>query len=306
MDESKGFVSKSIIQHEASKKFSMADPSPKTVEIDLESLHSFKNHPFKVICDKNMAALTASIKENGIITPLIVRRSGSVYEIISGHRRAAAALDAGLETVPCTIVDYDDEEATLCMCDSNLQREKLFPSERAKYVYIKYNILAKRRAYGDGRSVRLIAKEFGMSPATVSRCLNLYDLGPHLMDYVDKKKLKEKLAIAKVYPMRKSTREKIYYSIHDHDTSFDEKCLDMILAADRKDILTQEMFDDIVSRYMGERDREKASKKTNGNAAPTIPAGAIMNYFPASYTGVQIEEKLLKLLEQNKDLLDTL
>ncbi len=289
----------SSIPQEGRIKFNHLNEGPlslKPIEIPLESLHSFNVHPFKVIYDKSMQALTASIKENGIIAPLIVRPDGDGYEIISGHRRAGAAREAGLNTVPCMIVDYNDEEATLCMCDSNLQREKLLPSERAGYVYLKYNILDKRRLYGNGNRARRLAKEFGMSEKTIFRCLNLYELGPRIMEAVDDKKLKEASAADKIYPMRKTTQKMLIVAVYEHDISFDDKCLDKILEADRKEELSQEMFDDIVSSYLKEKNMTHNTTKKNPIFSPKI-----LSYFPQSYSNAQVEVEILNLLEQNKD-----
>lgn len=288
--------------------YSSADvPAAGTVEIDVDKLHSFRNHPFKVIYNKDMDALTGSVKESGIITPLIVRKDGDGYEIISGHRRKSAAQEAGLKAVPCIIVDYDDEEASLCMCNSNLQREKLFPSERAKYVYIKYNILMKRRNLGtvseEGRTRNVIAKEFGMSPTAISRCLALYKLGEQFMELVDQKKISEGLATEKVSQLSEKARDMVIARIVNYGTKFDASVLDELIEEDKVRFLTQEKFDEIVDRYEKRKEAEKEKSKQQKGVKSIQFDSRIADYFPASYTSSQIQAAVFKLLEKSKDSL---
>ena len=252
-----------------------------TVSIPLKRLHDFKHHAFKVINDRAMDALVASVKENGIITPLIVRRDGNDYEVISGHRRKEAAAILKLETVPCTIADYDDEEALLIMCNSNL-----LPSERAKSISIKYDILMKRKGLerdGSGRTRNTVAKEMGVSPSLIDRCRFLYGLGDRIMEVVDLGNIRETLAVNKVRFMNATARDLLFSRIRRHNTVFTERCLDEVLAYDKRGELTQDLLDRIVERHEKKKEAAKERRKEQGTI-PTIPGAAIARYFPKTYT----------------------
>ncbi len=173
-----------------------------TVEISVRDIYSFENHPFKVLDDEKMEELVESIKENGILTPVIVRKdSDDLYEMISGHRRLHAAKIAGLETVPAIIKDLTDDEAIIYMVDANLQREEILPSEKAFSYKMKYD--AMKRVAGRQRkdskntaqvgpnswTANLVAVEVGESRNQVKRYLRLTELIPELLDLVDAKRL---------------------------------------------------------------------------------------------------------------------
>ena len=177
------------------RKEDQRDPDEKVVEIEIERLRDFKNHPFKVQADSQMKELQESIKKYGILNPLIVRpRPEGFYEIISGHRRKYAAQQLKYTKVPVIIRYMIEEDAIISMVDANLQRERISPSEKAFAYKMKYDVL-KRKAgrrkcrqvdYLTGKkSVEVISEECGDSPKQVQRYLKLTRLIPELLEKVD-------------------------------------------------------------------------------------------------------------------------
>lgn len=164
-------------------------------EIDIEKVYEFKNHPFKVIDDASMHELEESILENGILTPVIVRldEKGN-YEMISGHRRLYAAKKVGLETIPAFVREMSDDQATIAMVDSNLQRDKILPSEKAKaykmrYEAMKHQGIKKSTSSQVGRKSwadEELAEQVGESRNQVHRFLRIAELIPELLELVDK------------------------------------------------------------------------------------------------------------------------
>ena len=158
------------------------------MEVPLKDLHAFKNHPFKVQDDEDMEKLVESIREYGVLHPGIARprKKGGGYELIAGHRRKHASEAAGKDTMPVFIRDYDNDEATIIMVDSNLQREEILPSEKAKAYRMKFDAL-KHQGKGKGLTVDLLGKDAGESGKTVQRFIRLSYLSDPLLAYVDDK-----------------------------------------------------------------------------------------------------------------------
>ena len=177
------------------EKTEQYDPDEKIIEIELERLRSFTNHPFKVQADSQMIELQDSIKKYGILNPLIVRpRPEGVYEIISGHRRKFAAEQLGYRKVPVIIRVMKDDEAVISMVDSNLQRERISPSEKAFAYKMKYDVIKRktgRRKCGQvdhhsgKKSIEIIGEECGDSPKQVQRYIKITELIPELLEKVD-------------------------------------------------------------------------------------------------------------------------
>ncbi|MBR6954160.1 MAG: ParB/RepB/Spo0J family partition protein [Clostridia bacterium] len=169
------------------------------VQIPLAELHPFKDHPFRVVDDERMQETVESVREYGVLVPAIVRpQEGGGYEIVSGHRRKRACELAGLETMPVIVRDLDDDEAVIIMVDSNLQRENILPSERArayrmKMAAIKHqgerHDLTSRQIGTKLRADEQVAADSGESARTVQRFVRLNSLVPQLMDMVDEKKV---------------------------------------------------------------------------------------------------------------------
>ena len=171
-------------------------------DIEISRIHSFANHPFKVLDDDKMDDLVESIKQNGVLTPVLVRPDkNNSYEMISGHRRMHAAIKAGLETIPAIVRDIEDDEAIVIMVDANIQREELLPSEKAFAYKMKLEALTHQGKRTDltcdqlgdklnnKKSVQLLAEEVGDSKSQVQRFIRLTALIPELLDLVDEKQI---------------------------------------------------------------------------------------------------------------------
>ena len=174
-------------------------------DIEISRIHSFANHPFKVLDDDKMDDLVESIKQNGVLTPVLVRPDkNNSYEMISGHRRMHAAIKAGLETIPAIVRDIEDDEAIVIMVDANIQREELLPSEKAFAYRMKLEAMKRQGVRNDltlcqnGTKYRtdvVIAEQVGESARNVQRYIRLTELIPELLDMVDAKKLNFTIAV---------------------------------------------------------------------------------------------------------------
>ena len=178
------------------------DKREKVQNIPLSEFHPFRDHPFKVVEDDKMKETVESIREYGVLVPIIARpKEEGGYEIISGHRRCHASELAGLQTVPVIVRNLDDDEATIIMIDSNLQRENLLPSERAKAYKMKLEAMKRQWQRNDltcgqnghklsgTKSRDIVAEDAGESARTIQRYIRLTELIPDLLDMVDDKKL---------------------------------------------------------------------------------------------------------------------
>lgn len=173
-----------------------------TKEIKICDLKEFENHPFKVIENEDMEYLKQSIQENGILMPIVVRElSPNLYEILSGHRRTKACKLLGIETIPCLVRDFNDEQSTILMVDSNLQREVILPSEKAFAYKLKLNALKKQGKRTDltcdqvehklknKKSIDIVAENSNESRNQIQRYIRLTHLEKDLLDMVDDKVL---------------------------------------------------------------------------------------------------------------------
>jgi len=160
------------------------------IEVSINELHPFKNHPFKVIQDEKMKELVESIKERGVLVPCIVRKSDREgYVLISGHRRTAACKIAGLETIKVMVKEVTDDEATIIMVDSNIQRENLLYSERAYAYKMKFEAMKHQGSKGNKITTAEIGEEVGESGRQIQRYIRLTELSQPLLDFVDEKKI---------------------------------------------------------------------------------------------------------------------
>ena len=176
------------------------------LDLEVEKIRSFKNHPFKVVDDEKMQDLVESIRVNGILSPVLVRPIGNdIYEMVSGHRRMHAAIILGMEKIPAIIRDMTDDEAIVKMVDANIQREELLPSEKAFAYKMKFE--AMKRTAGRPRkenstqigwnleTAELVGKEIGESKNQVRRSIRLTELIPELLDYVDQRRIQFTVAV---------------------------------------------------------------------------------------------------------------
>ena len=166
-----------------------SNQTEQVVEVPLEDLHTFKNHPFRVLDDAKMEETVESIKKYGVLMPGIARpRKEGGYEIIAGHRRKRGSELAGKTTMPVFIRNYTDDEATIIMVDTNIQREDILPSEKAKAYSMKYEAM-KHQGKTGGNTLDVIGEQAGESGKTVQRYIRLAQLSDELLELIDKKKI---------------------------------------------------------------------------------------------------------------------
>ena len=278
------------------KKTDVRDPDEKVVEIEMERLRAFPNHPFKVIGDSQMIELQDSIKKYGVLNPLIVRpKIEGYYEIISGHRRKYAAEKLGYKKIPVIIRMLQDDEAVVIMVDSNLQREHILPSERAFAYKMKLDAIKNQGARSDLtssqvgtklRSDEKVAKDSGESRNQVQRFVRLTNLVPELLDMVDEKKISFNPAVELSYLDEKQQQD----FLEAMDASQNAPSLSQAIRI--KKLAQQGEFDyDAVYNIMNE---EKKSELDT----VTIKNETLRKYFPRNYTPRQMESIIIKLLDQ--------
>ena len=264
-------------------------------QIPIGELFPFKNHPFKVLDDESMQRTVESVEQYGVLSPLIARpRPEGGYEIISGHRRQHAAQLAGLDTLPVIVRQMDDDAAVLLMVDSNLQRENILPSERAFAYKMKLEALKNQGARSDLTSVQVapklstekIGEEVGMSKDNVKRYIRLTNLVPELLDMVDEKKIAFNPAVELSYLDTNQQRDFL-------EAMNDTQNAPSLSQAQRLKKLAQEghFSYDVAFAVMGEEKKDEMDKVV-------IKNDTLRKYFPRSYTPKQMEDTIIKLLEQ--------
>ncbi len=264
-------------------------------KINLSELHPFPDHPFGVRDDVAMEEMVESIREYGVLVPAIARpREDGGYELISGHRRKHACELAGIDTMPVIVKDIDRNAATIIMVDSNLQRENILPSEKAKAYKMKLEAIKRQGARHDltsdqvGRkfeSADLVAQQSSDSKTQVRRYIRLTELEPELQKMVDEGKIGMTPAVELSY--LKPDEQKLLI-----DTIDSEQATPSLSQAQRMKRLSQEgkLNDDTMLGIMMEQ-----KKPENWNL--TLPMDKIKRYFPRSYTPQRMEETIIKLLE---------
>ena len=264
-------------------------------QIPIGELFPFKNHPFKVLDDESMQRTVESVEQYGVLSPLIARpRPEGGYEIISGHRRQHAAQLAGLETQPVIVRQMDDDAAVLLMVDSNLQRENILPSERAFAYKMKLEALKNQGARSDLTSVQVapklstekIGEEVGMSKDNVKRYIRLTNLVPELLDMVDEKKIAFNPAVELSYLDEAQQRDFL-------EAMNDTQNAPSLSQAQRLKKLAQDghFSYDVAFAVMGEEKKDELDKVV-------IKNDTLRKYFPRSYTPKQMEDTIIKLLDQ--------
>ena len=266
-------------------------------QIPIGELFPFKNHPFKVLDDESMQRTVESVEQYGVLSPLIARpRPEGGYEIISGHRRQHAAQLAGLETLPVIVRNMDDDAAVLLMVDSNLQRENILPSERAFAYKMKLEAIKNQGARSDltsGQivqksklSIERVAEDAGEGYKTVQRFIRLTNLIPELLDMVDEKKIAFNPAVELSYLDTNQQRDFL-------EAMNDTQNAPSLSQAQRLKKLAQEghFSYDVAFAVMGEEKKDELDKVV-------IKNDTLRKYFPRSYTPKQMEDTIIKLLEQ--------
>ena len=266
-------------------------------QIPIDDLHPFTNHPFKVLDDEAMTRTVESIAQYGVLAPLIARPrpDGDGYEIISGHRRQYAAKLAGLDTLPVIVRQMSDDAAVILMVDSNLQREHILPSERAFAYKMKLEALKNQGARSDltsdqvGQklwSVEQVASDVGESKTQIQRFIRLTSLIPELLDMVDEKKIAFNPAVELSY-LDESQQRDFLEAMNDTQNA------PSLSQAQRLKKLAQEghFSYDVAFAVMGEEKKDELDKVV-------IKNDTLRKYFPRSYTPKQMEDTIIKLLEQ--------
>ena len=262
------------------------------MEIDIASIHPFAGHPFKVVDDDKMQDLVESVRENGVITPVLIRpTAGNQYEMISGHRRMHAAELAGLSTIPAIVRDMTDDEAVIAMVDANIQREELLPSEKAFAFKMKMDAI-KHQGITFGHDVQKwsheeIGKKSGMSGRQVNRYIRLTELVPELLDLVDCKKINLTLAVDISY-IDKEIQKWINEYIRDNGYIKPNQ-----ITALRKQLETETISQNFMISIFN---NAIAPKKTNRKI--TLSEKKLTRYFPPEYSQEQMEKVIETLLEE--------
>ena len=266
-------------------------------QIPIGELFPFKNHPFKVLDDESMQRTVESVEQYGVLSPLIARpRPEGGYEIISGHRRQHAAQLAGLDALPVIVRNMDDDAAVLLMVDSNLQRENILPSERAFAYKMKLEAIKNQGARSDltsGQivqksklSIERVAEDAGEGYKTVQRFIRLTNLVPELLDMVDEKKIAFNPAVELSY-LNEAQQRDFLEAMNDT-----QNAPSLSQAQRLKKLALEGHFSyDVAFAVMGEAKKDELDKVVIKNET-------LRKYFPRSYTPKQMEDTIIRLLEQ--------
>ena len=267
-------------------------------KLDVTKLKEFENHPYKVKHDDEMEMLIESIKEHGILSPIIARPlENDEYEIISGHRRLFASKRAGLTEVPALVVEMDRDNAAIALVDSNLHRDNISPSEKAFAYKLKMEAMSRQGYRSDLTSGQLVPKSddnrtsaeigeaYGESYKTVQRYIRLTNLHPKLLEYVDEGRIAFTPAVELSY-LNDIEQMDLIQTIESED------CTPSLSQAVRMKKLSQagELDDDKIFEIMSE---EKANQKERIK----IPTERVRKFFPKNYTNSQIEDEIVRLCE---------
>ncbi len=257
-------------------------------EIALSELHEFKGHPFKVLNDEKMQETMESVREHGVLMPGIARpRSEGGYEIIAGHRRKHACELVGLETMPMFIRDYTDDEATIIMVDSNIQREDILPSEKAKAYRMKYDAMKHQGSRTGGLSLEELGEIAGESAKTVQRYIWISRLLEPLLDMVDLGKIGIMQAVDISF-LSKDAQQWVLVAIQDTNVVLTKQQSAMLKESEKKGELTFPMV-----RLLLEKEKPAERKVI-------IKNDRINSYFPDTYSTDDIEKIIFQLLDKWK------
>ena len=269
-------------------------------DIEISRIHSFVNHPFNVLDDDKMDDLVESIKQNGVLTPVLVRPDkNNSYEMISGHRRMHAAIKAGLETIPAIVRDMEDDEAIVIMVDANIQREELLPSEKA-FAY-KMKLGAMKRQAGrppknnscqNGTNLRSdeeLGNLVGESARSIQRYIRLTELIPDLLDYVDKKRLQFTVAVDISY-IDKEIQTWLFEYIKENGTVKAVQVAALRTALEAEPMTQAKMISILVNSQPGRKQEQKI----------ILSEKKLRNFFSDKYTAEDMESVILELLDQWK------
>lgn len=264
----------------------------------LRELHPFKNHPFRVLDDDRMMETVESVKAYGVLVPIIARPSEDGYEIVSGHRRKRACELAGLDEIPVIVRNLDDDEAVIIMVDSNLQRENILPSERAKAYQMKLEAIKRQtargrpvgdnsRQVGENYSVSKVAEDLGESERQVQRFIRLNQLEQTLMDKVDSGKLAFTTAVELSY-LKPEEQQWLDAALEETQQTPSLSQAQRMKRESKQGTLSAESMMEIM----------RENKQTIPSRGSFIlPQDRLLKYFPRTYTAEQIEKTIYKLLD---------
>lgn len=268
----------------------------KVMDIQMDKLIGFRNHPFQVKDDESLKMLCESIQEYGVLSPLLARpTTDGNYEIVSGHRRKAAAMKLGLEKLPVLVRDMTDDEAVILMVDSNIQRENLLPSEKAYAYKMKLEALKRQGTRTDltscqvgtrFRSDMLVASDTNESARTVQRYIRLTNLEKPILDLVDEGRIAFSPAVELSY-LTKLEQAELWDIMQSEDCTPSLSQAVRMKKLSKIAQLTPETIFDIMSE-------EKANQKERIR----IDVNQLRKYFPKNYTTVQMEKSILRMLEE--------
>lgn len=273
------------------------------MDIELEKIRPFKNHPFKVMDDDKMHVLVESIRANGILSPVLIRPIGNdVYEMISGHRRMHAAHLLGLERLPSIIREMSDDEAVIKLVDANIQREELLPSEKAFAYKMKLDAL-KRKAgrpskensgqndqnYFGTVSRDILAEEAGESSKQIQRYIRLTELIPPLLDYVDQKRLQFTVAVEVSY-IDPEIQKWLFEYIKENGT----------VKLNQVSLLRAELQTGDISQAKMIALLNSTKPVTSSSKKLSFSRKRLQQYFPENYTLAQMQEIIESLLSEWK------
>lgn len=264
------------------------------VNIAISELHGFKNHPFKVIDDEKMEDMVESIREHGVLVPLIVRKTDTGYEIIAGHRRKHACEKIGINNIPVIIKELTDDEAIIMMVDSNIQREEILPSEKAFSYKMKLEAIKRQGLRTDltssqvgtklKRSDEILAEETGESRNQIQRYIRLTYLITDFLDMVDSKKLPLNTA-AELSFLKKKEQKMILVAIKTYGIPSLKQAMKL------KEYSKEKMLDEnVINIVMTSESNDKISVNLNHKT--------LSRFFPENYTSRQMRDIIIQLLKE--------
>ena len=260
--------------------------SEQIINAPLAELHDFKNHPFRVVDDEKMEETTESIRQYGVLVPGIARpRTGGGYELIAGHRRKRGSQRAGKSEMPVIVRNYSDDEATIIMVDSNIQREDILPSEKAKAYKMKYEAMKHQGKKSGKNTLDEVGETAGESAKTVQRYIYLARLSDVLLDMVDKKKIGIVQGVELSF-LTEQQQEWVQVALEETGVTISTAQASKLKEHGKSDELTLPMVRLILTEA---KPRERKV---------TIKADRISRYFPEDYSNEQIENVIYQLLDE--------
>ncbi len=268
--------------------FGINETGETVTSVPLSELHTFKGHPFRVLDDEKMQETVESVKQYGVLMPGIVRpHPEGGYEVIAGHRRWRACELAGLTEMPVIIREMDDDTAVVLMVDTNIQREDILPSEKAKAYRMKYEAMKHQGSKGEKYTADAIGEAAGDSGRTVQRYIRLSELAEELLDYVDENKI-PMVAGEKLSYLKAGEQAWVVDAIGNSGIFPSKVQAELLKAGSEAGELTEGKVYAVLVR------------KEEENVNVTISAKKIRNYFPVEYSKEQIEDVIYTLLEEWK------